>query len=162
MMTPRSTRLADQLDAAIDGRCFDLPDELASLVVIADAIREAARWGPVGMPARPRPVRRRRAVTDWAIRTLFSYRDVTKARSRMTVVTELADQALLLAEDPIPDEEAAAAELSALAAREPDPGTALLAALRLVGERGRAAGDGQPTLQTGRAARLLVLAHERT
>ena len=78
-----------------------------------------------------------------------------------TVVTKLADRALLLAEDPVPDEEAATAELYALAAGDAQPGAVLLAALRLVGERGRAAGGGTPTLQTGRAARLLVLAFER-
>ena len=78
-----------------------------------------------------------------------------------TVVTKLADRALLLAEDPIPDEDAAAAELYAIAAEDAQPGAVLLAALRLVGERGRAAGDGAPTLQTGRAARLVVLAFER-
>jgi hypothetical protein len=73
-----------------------------------------------------------------------------------TVATNLADRALLLAEDPVPDEAAAAAELCALAAEDPEPDKVLLAALRLVGERGRAAGAGLPSLHTGRAARLLV------
>lgn len=75
-----------------------------------------------------------------------------------TVATKLADRALLLADDPFPDYAAAAEELRAIAAQDPEPETALLAALRLVGERGRAAGAGPPSLRTGRAARLLVIA----
>jgi hypothetical protein len=80
----------------------------------------------------------------------------------MTVPTGLADRALLLAEDPVPNEAAAAAELQALAAQDPEPHRVLLAALRLVGERGRAASPGGPSLQTGQAARLLVIALEQT
>jgi hypothetical protein len=78
------------------------------------------------------------------------------------VVTRLADRALLLAEDPVPNEAAAAAELSALAAQDPEPDRVLLAAVHLVGGRGRAAGEGTPSLQTRRAARLLVLALDQT
>jgi hypothetical protein len=43
MMLCRSTRLADQLDAALDGRAVDLPDELVGLVALAERIRDAAR-----------------------------------------------------------------------------------------------------------------------
>jgi hypothetical protein len=46
MMMFRSRRLADQLDAAIDGRCPDLPGELVPLLAIAQAIRDAARRDP--------------------------------------------------------------------------------------------------------------------
>ena len=46
MMRFRSRRLADQLDAALDGRCPDLPGELVPLVAIAEAIRDAARRNP--------------------------------------------------------------------------------------------------------------------
>jgi hypothetical protein len=74
------------------------------------------------------------------------------------IAATLADRALLLAEDPLPDEDAAAVELAALAGQDPQPASALLAALRLVGERGRATSAGSPSIQTGRAARLLVVA----
>jgi hypothetical protein len=43
MMLRRSTRLADQLDAALDGRAVALPDELVALVALAERIRDAAR-----------------------------------------------------------------------------------------------------------------------
>jgi hypothetical protein len=54
-MTRRSRRLADQLDAALDGHRVDLPAELAPLVAIADAIREAA--GRTRPHSEPAPVR---------------------------------------------------------------------------------------------------------
>jgi len=46
MMTLRSRRLAEHLDAALDGRCLNLPSELVPLVAIAEAIRDAARRDP--------------------------------------------------------------------------------------------------------------------
>jgi hypothetical protein len=46
MMLLRFMRLADQPDAAVDGRRFVLPDELVRLVAIAEAIPDAARRGP--------------------------------------------------------------------------------------------------------------------
>lgn len=52
-MILRSRRLADQLDAALDGRDVDLPGELVPLVAIAEAIRAAAQR----IEARPAPLR---------------------------------------------------------------------------------------------------------
>lgn len=52
-MTLRSRMLANKLDAAIDGRDIELPDELVPLVAIADAIRAAAQRIDVS----PAPVR---------------------------------------------------------------------------------------------------------
>ena len=40
MMIGRSRNLAEQLDAALDGRAKDVPDELASLVALADELRD--------------------------------------------------------------------------------------------------------------------------
>jgi hypothetical protein len=73
------------------------------------------------------------------------------------ITSELADRALLLAMDPVPNDRAAAAELRRLAAGVTEPGVALLAAMDVAWRR---VGDlaGERLEVAGRALMLLVMA----
>jgi hypothetical protein len=75
----------------------------------------------------------------------------------VTLVLALAERALLLAQDPVPNDAAAAAELRRLVGHAPAPGSILLAAMTAAWDRVEdLSGDG--LVLAGRALLLLGMA----